>query len=294
MEVGLYFLFSVFLTSAFTCRLYRLEQKLGAEDKDFLSKVRYIVTKQERKIFLELPESEREEFKEEFWRRRDPDPETEENEFKATYFQRIEEANRLFRGGIPGWLQDRGRIYILFGPPTQRSVYQMQAHSSPREIWYYGNFPVIFLDETGTGDFKLVTLDVVHQLRMNQAERASQEGARPRESFFDFDVKARKVEENAIIITIKIDYEDIWFMDSEGRLETTIELSAVIFDIDGKLVFQKKKEYPVSLEEENVGKEKSLTLELPLTLEKGEYTVNLEIVNRAGGEKRRKSLKVRV
>lgn len=63
---------------------------------EFLSKVRYIINKKERKIFLELPDSEKERFKDEFWERRDPDPETEENEFKMEYFNRIEKANDLF------------------------------------------------------------------------------------------------------------------------------------------------------------------------------------------------------
>jgi len=294
MRTAFCFLLSVYLVSAFSCRLYRLEQKLGPEDKEFLSKVRYIVTKEERKIFLELPEGEREEFKEEFWQRRDPYPDTEENEFKETYFQRIEEANQLFRGGIPGWLQDRGRIYILFGPPTQRSVYRMQASSTPREIWYYGNFPVIFVDETGNGDFRLVTLDVVHQLKMNQAERAFQEKARPREDLFDFDVQTRKAEENEIVVTIEIDYRDLWFVGDKGRLETTIKLSVEVMDVEGKVVFEDMREYPVLLLEENIGKEGSLTIEFPLILQSGEYRVNLEVVNRAGGEKRSKSLKIQV
>jgi GWxTD domain-containing protein len=292
LRMAFCFLLSAYSVSAFSCRLYRLEQKLGPEDKEFLSKVRYIVTKEERKIFLELPEQGREEFKEEFWRRRDPYPDTEENEFKETYFQRIEEANQLFRGGFPGWLQDRGRIYILFGPPTQRSVYRMQASSTPREIWYYGNFPVIFVDETGTGDFRLVTLDVVHQLKMNQAEMAFQEKARPRDEFFDFDVQTRKTEEDEIIVTIEIDYRYIWFEGDKGRLETTIELSVEVMDTEGKVVFEDKSEYPVMILEEDIGKQRSLTIEFPLTLQSGEYRVNLEVVNRAGGEKRSKSLKI--
>ena len=68
----------------------------------------------------------------EFWKKRDPDPDTEENEFKTQYFQRIDEANHLFTdGGEPGWLQDRGRIYILLGPPADREVY-------PRGVTFYG------------------------------------------------------------------------------------------------------------------------------------------------------------
>src|SRR3981081_591842 len=52
--------------------------------KDWLEKdVLYIITDEERKAFKKLQtDEERERFIEEFWRRRDPDPDTEENEFK--------------------------------------------------------------------------------------------------------------------------------------------------------------------------------------------------------------------
>ena len=63
------------------CKLYNLERKLSPEYADFLSKVRYIITREERKIFLELPDSEKPKSIEEFWQRRDPTPDTPDNEF---------------------------------------------------------------------------------------------------------------------------------------------------------------------------------------------------------------------
>ena len=69
------------------CRLYNLERKLNPADADFLNKVRYIITSEERRTFLELPDSEKAQFIEDFWKRRDPDPTTEENEFKMEYFK---------------------------------------------------------------------------------------------------------------------------------------------------------------------------------------------------------------
>lgn len=104
-----------------SCHYYKLEQKLDPINAEFLDKVRYIITKEERSIFLDLPNSEREKFKEEFWKRRDPDLQTEENEFKMEYYNRIERSTKFFISeGRPGWLSDRGRIYILFGPLMDR------------------------------------------------------------------------------------------------------------------------------------------------------------------------------
>ncbi len=171
-----------------SCTTKRLESKLDPASEEFYSKVRYIITKQESKMFLELPPSARAEFIEEFWKRRDPTPGTEENENKDAYFGRIEEANRLFRGGgRPGWLQDRGRIYILFGPPNERqtrpmggwdidpyedareqtSSRQVALGEKPSETWVYYNLfssmqqphvvRIVFVDTYGTGDYQLTS-----------------------------------------------------------------------------------------------------------------------------------------
>ena len=123
-----------------SCAINKLEKRLDPVSNDFYDKIRYIITKEESKIFLELPPSARSEFIDEFWKRRDPTAETERNEFKETYFARIEEANRFFKGGgQPGWLQDRGRIYILFGPPHELLTNPMEGqltdpYADPKEM----------------------------------------------------------------------------------------------------------------------------------------------------------------
>src|SRR4029077_10150474 len=62
---------------------------------------------------------EREQFIESFWQRRDPTPDTVENEFKEEHYRRIAYANERFASGVPGWRTDRGRIYIIWGPPDE-------------------------------------------------------------------------------------------------------------------------------------------------------------------------------
>jgi GWxTD domain-containing protein len=57
-------------------------------------------------------------FVEEFWRRRDPDPDEPGNPFAKTFYERVEAADRLYAdGGQRGSLTDRGRALILLGPP---------------------------------------------------------------------------------------------------------------------------------------------------------------------------------
>lgn len=82
--------------------------------------VRYIISPQERAVFesLTTPE-EKEHFIEQFWFRRDPDPSTAANEFREEHYRRIAYANEHFDEGTDGWLTDRGRIYIIHGPPDE-------------------------------------------------------------------------------------------------------------------------------------------------------------------------------
>ncbi len=82
--------------------------------------VRWIITDEERAAFKKLSNNEeRDQFIEQFWLRRDPTPDTPENEFREEHYRRIAYANEHFPAGIPGWRTDRGRIYIVFGPPDE-------------------------------------------------------------------------------------------------------------------------------------------------------------------------------
>src|SRR6202789_3561626 len=80
--------------------------------------VRWIITDQELKAFKSLSnDEERDNFIEQFWRRRNPSPDSPENEFREENYRRIAYANEHFAAGKPGWKTDRGHIYISFGKP---------------------------------------------------------------------------------------------------------------------------------------------------------------------------------
>ena len=82
--------------------------------------VPYIITDQERVYFKKLSTNdERESFIEQFWEHRNPHPGSSENAYKEEYYRRIAYANEHFGSGIPGWKTDRGRIYIVCGPPGE-------------------------------------------------------------------------------------------------------------------------------------------------------------------------------
>jgi len=79
-----------------------------------------------------MPPEDRAEFVADFWKRRDPTPETAANEFRSMYYTRHAVADKAFRAGIPGWMTDRGRIFILLGPPTD--VIKQSMGSATKEL----------------------------------------------------------------------------------------------------------------------------------------------------------------
>ena len=145
--------------------------------RDWLDKdVTYVITDEERKAFKKLAtDDERERFIEEFWRRRDPDPDTDENEFKEEYYERIAYANEHFASGIPGWKTDRGRIWIMYGKPDGRETHPMggqydrpsyegggSTSTYPFETWFYryiagvgSGIEIEFVDPTGSGEYRI-------------------------------------------------------------------------------------------------------------------------------------------
>lgn len=96
-----------------------------------------------------------------FWKQRDPNPTTPENERKIEYFERVRKADEMFRSSREkGWRSDRGRVFIVYGEPSEIDRYPNEMDAYPYEIWSYNNIEggVIFVfgDITGTGQMILI------------------------------------------------------------------------------------------------------------------------------------------
>jgi len=298
------------------CHLYHLEQDLKPPFAEFLSQVRYIISGEERATFLETPDADKPQFIEEFWRRRDPDPTTEENEFKVEYMGRIARSNELFHGeGKPGWLTDRGRIYILIGPPLDRIVNPPGMSGSTNrcaEIWYYGQFPVVFNDANCNGNYQLVTYDLTalrevnlaYMTELNKAQDNAQKTTFTREkSLFEFtwDVQKKVVEQDRVegLVVVEIPMANIWFKAVQESLETVLDIQVELKDSEGKTYWESKDSIPVkTTEEELKAKMKSsIRKEIPFIfdkdldrLRKGKNQLWILIKNATGDESIRKSL----
>jgi GWxTD domain-containing protein len=154
-------------------------KELATPYKKWLNEdVVYIISDTERRAFLQLQTNEeRENFIEEFWQRRSPDPDSVDNPVKEEHYRRIAYANEHFASGVAGWRTDRGRIYIMYGKPdTLESHTQGENYERPLdqgggetktyafEDWTYHyiegigeNVELEFVDPSGTGEFRLTT-----------------------------------------------------------------------------------------------------------------------------------------
>ena len=136
----------------------------------------YIISDDEKSVFKNLKnDEERESFIDQFWNRRNPDLRSPNNAFKEEHYRRIAYANERFASGIPGWKTDRGRIYIMHGPPDQLEshptggIYDRPFNEGggttttfPFEKWWYRHIDGIgddveleFVDASLSGEYRL-------------------------------------------------------------------------------------------------------------------------------------------
>jgi GWxTD domain-containing protein len=144
------------------------EQKMPEHYRKWLEEeVIYIITAKERDVFQKLQtDKEREIFIEAFWKQRDPTPGTPRNEFREEFYQRRNYANEYYGRGTPrpGWKTDQGRIYIILGPPRNIEDHSDINGVYPVQIWSYAGDPnyglptgfnIIFFKRHGTGEYVL-------------------------------------------------------------------------------------------------------------------------------------------
>ncbi|MGB6190945.1 MAG: GWxTD domain-containing protein, partial [Terracidiphilus sp.] len=152
-----------------------VRQELKGAYKTWLDQdVAYIISDEERKAFKNLSnDEERDAFIEQFWLRRNPNPDSPDNEFREEHYRRIAYANEHYAAGKPGWKTDRGHIYISFGAPDSieshpsggaynRPVDEGGGETStfPFETWHYrylegvgDNIDIEFVDTCMCGDY---------------------------------------------------------------------------------------------------------------------------------------------
>src|SRR5271155_1499322 len=160
-------------------KIKRTLKELDTPYRQWLNEdVIYIISPDERTAFLQLATNEeREQFIEQFWLRRSSNPDLPDNDFKEEHYRRIAYANEHYASGIPGWKADRGRMYIIWGPPDEieshptggtydRPIEEGGGSTStyPWETWRWRYLEGIgediileFVDPTSSGEYHLTS-----------------------------------------------------------------------------------------------------------------------------------------
>ena len=144
---------------------------------DLFAKSKYIasVPEQDKYNSLSTPEAKRE-FIYNFWKARDENPSDDQNAFYVKYLKRIDVANDRYSAlGKQGWKTDKGRVYLIYGEPSEIDRHPNETETKPYEFWRYDNIEggVIFVfgDITGFNNYQLLHSTKRGELRDDNWQR---------------------------------------------------------------------------------------------------------------------------
>ena len=140
---------------------------------EFRNQITYIVDSRTMDIYDQLDLIGKQNFMANFWKDRDPTPDTPLNEFKQEYIRRWQLVNERYGNEsktLDGWQTDRGRIYLIHGTPTDIERFYGERNVKDHEIWTYegdqfGVKKFVFADLTMRG-----RLFLIHSVSRNQQE----------------------------------------------------------------------------------------------------------------------------
>jgi len=263
--------------------------------ESFYEKARIIMTEEELKIYSILPDKKsKQEFIEDFWKIRDPNPATEENEAKTEFERRIQYANVWFDPFKPGteyttgqgWNTDRGRMYLIFGDPdelvfggqTDMWIGGRNRASDNRygmERWYYYDYGICisFLKDEH-GKWKLMgygkpLLDAMETSKLNMVSPKLRVDVKRMLEF------KGKFKNNTIILRIPI--KRILFDEKDEKLHSQFKVRIYVYR-NHKRIDELQEIISSSCTEDEISRVKYVTLEIPYSPSlKGGYLFDITL-----------------
>jgi len=301
---SLCFIFLMLLV--FTGYADKKSSKKRLSEDPFYQTGRFIMTKEEKKIYKHLPDQKaRQEFIEEFWKIRDPNPATVENEYKDEYEARIEFANKWF-AEIPkdnkrGWDTDRGRIYLVLGEPDivmfwdGSNRWQGDHNRKYRhwytEEWYYERHRLyLVFHRDGLRRYRLRNWPTSLVTALDSEK-------------FVFDTKNKltlnskilfkaKYQVDHIIITIPIGRVN--FEETEGKMKAKIHIEISVY-LDHQRIDKIEKTETLMEGKEELLKKEHFLFRIPYRpRDRGKYLLEIVIEDQMSGSKYRNYLKIKV
>ena len=304
-----------------SCSPQNVGLKMDPEGETFYQEAHFLFTRHEQKIFNSLVSPEaRKRFIQYFWDIRNPNPYADENEFKLLMDERFDYVKAYLKeGNTPGWKTDRGRIYMLLGPPDY--VDSQIVFNNPNVhgyvVWAYGEQAffendlrnegvyILFLDSDGHGRYYITLEDIAvnsmgdykyiggTNLRLlDEAEEMKYKHIRKKgESFeknnlgfqFTFD-------QNTESFHMAINPKNITFDENTntGIMTAKFKIDLVIYE--GQDNFSKQTEIKtIEIKKDDLLSQKNqktsdspLQLDIPVKLKKGQVTVDVFVSDLLG------------
>lgn len=145
--------------------------KLSGESlEEEMACLKMVLSSSEQSIVKKLENDDaKRQFLHRYWLSKDEMQASAENTNYIQYKKRIADANFNFKAfNRKGWKTDRGRVYILYGPPNEIERFPSSPDQIPYEIWSYDNIEggVIFVFADLQGD---KTFSLLHSTKKGEA-----------------------------------------------------------------------------------------------------------------------------
>lgn len=162
--------------AAMNADLLQLEGKTEKELDELFGPLRYISTETEVKRYRKSDLVGKKQIILHFWDKRDSNPKTLENEDRIAFEQRLQYVNQQFSTGrSSGWKSDFGRVFLIYGTPSEIERFPSALENKPYQIWHYneveGGVKFYFVDKSGFGTFELVHSTARNELQDVNWER---------------------------------------------------------------------------------------------------------------------------
>lgn len=294
--------------------------KMDLESETFYQEAHFLFTRHEKKIFNSLVSPEdRKRFIQYFWDIRNPNPYTDENEFKLMMDERFTFVNSYLKeGNVPGWKTDRGRIYMLLGPPdfieSQTALNNPNVHGYI--LWAYGDqifldnesrtngLYILFVDRDGHGRYYISIEGIAANVNggflegtdlrlLDEAEEMKYKHIKKKEDLFEKNNLAFHLnyDENKQSFHIAIQPKNVIFDENAdtGMMTAKFKIDMVIYEgnenffkhTEVKTIAVKKEELLLP-QKDQTPSASPLRLDIPMTLKKGQVTVDVFISDLLG------------
>jgi len=139
----------------------QLEGKSAKELDEIFGPLRYIATETEIRRYKKSDIEGKKQIILHFWDNRDTNPQTPINEARTEFERRLQYVNQQFSSHqVPGWKSDFGRVYLIYGAPSEIERFPSSLENKPYQIWHYneieGGVKFYFVDKNGFGSYELV------------------------------------------------------------------------------------------------------------------------------------------